>query len=633
MKKKENHTVKTDREFFYKIIAVCLPFLIIALLELSLRLFSYGDDLGLFTEYEPNKEFLVVNHHASKRYFLDPAFAPTGNRELFKKKKSSNTLRIFVLGESTTVGYPYFHNASFHRWLLFRMMHNYPEKHFEIINLSLTAVNSYTILGFAKELVNYEPDAVLIYTGQNEYYGGLGVASAQSIGGNPSVVNGLLRLRDMRTVQLLLNTFRKESKSANLKLENADMTRMEFMVGDQKIEYKSELYEKGLNQFRHNMDATLRVLSKNNIPVFLGNVVSNVKDIPPFIGENGADEAYRSAQSFWKEGKYEEAADYFMHAKDLDELRFRAPKELNEIIAELCPKYPRVYLVDVMEEMKKRSLCGVLGDELFTDHVHPNLKGYAIMASAFYGAMRASGFLPEATDEMTDMEVYHEMPVSPVDSIAGEFRIMRLKSHWPYNDKRFDKPIPERTIEEKLAASFYRKEESWLDTHNLLYQAYTKTNRLDEAAKVAEGVVLEYSEDPAFYDRASMDYGKNGQIKKAASYMRKSFQLSASFEKARYLFVYYLMMDEPVQALTFLDYAIDNNTGTLKLAPIKPLVQQVIALKRKLTEAPEDIAVMNEIANTYMKMDNRTTALLYVDRVLSVEPQNTVALQIKNQLK
>ena len=632
MKKPDGHITNNGKTFLFKLIAICLPILLIALLELSLRVFKYGHDLSLITEYEPNKEFFVVNQHASKRYFVDPLFAPTGNRELFKKKKTPGTMRLFVLGESTTVGYPYFHNGSFHRWLLFRLMHTYPEKHFEIINLSLTAVNSYTVYGFAKELAGYEPDAVLIYTGQNEYYGGLGVASAQTIGGNPAMVNMLLRIRDLRTIQLILNSFRKTAAPVSHEDENNGMTRMEIMVGNQQIPYKSALYEKGLNQFLYNMDATLRVLKKNNIPVFLSNTVSNVKDITPFIGESGANEAYQTGQKLWAEEKYTEAAEYFTKAKELDELRFRAPEELNDIIVELCRKHPHAYFVNTSEEMKKQSSRQVLGDELFTDHVHPNLKGYAFMANAFYNAMKESGILPKAKEEMTEETVLQEMPVSPIDSIAGEFRIMRLKSHWPYNNKQFDKPIPENTIEEKLAAKMFRKEESWLTVHNALYLAYEKAGQPDKAAKIAEGVVLEYSEDAAFYDKASMDYGKSGHIRQAALYMRKSFQLSASFEKARYLFVYYLMMDEPLQALPFLNYAIDNNTGNLNLSPIKPLVQQVMALKQKLAADAQNTAIMNEIAEIYIKMDNRNAALLYVDKVLSIEPGNTTALQIKAQL-
>ena len=99
-----------------------------------------------------------------------------------KKMKDDSTLRIFVLGESTTIGYPFFHNGSFHRWLQYRLMHTFPDRQFEIINLSLTAVNSYTVLGFAKELIRYKPDAVLIYTGHNEFYGTLGVGSSSRIG-------------------------------------------------------------------------------------------------------------------------------------------------------------------------------------------------------------------------------------------------------------------------------------------------------------------------------------------------------------------------------------------------------------------------------------------------------------------
>ena len=512
-------------------------------------------------------------------------------------------------------------------------MHTYPENHFEIVNLSLTAVNSYTVLGFAKELADYEPDAVLIYTGQNEYYGGLGVASAQTIGNSPALVNLLLRTRDSRVVQLILNSFLKIKRPAMLDEANDGMTRMEFMVGKQQIPYQSQLYEKGLNQFRYNMDAALQALSKNNIPVFFSNLVCNIKDIPPFIGENGANDIYAAAQLLWKEGKYDEARDNFLKAKELDELRFRAPEELNVIIEELCRKYPQTYLVNASEEMKKQVPHEVLGDELFTDHVHPNLKGYALMANAFYQAMKESRFLPEAKEEITEDAVFREMPVSPIDSLAGMFRIMRLKSHWPYNNKEFDRPIPERTVEEKLAAQIFRKEENWLAAHNALYLAYTNAGQPEKAVRVAEGAVLEYPEDPAFYDKAAMDFGKSGQIEQAAFYLQKSFDLSKSFEKAHYLFVYFLMMDAPSQALPVLNYAIENNTGQLKLEPVKSLVQQVIALKQKLSADERNVAILNEIAKAYLQMGNTTVSLQYVEKVLSIDSQNPEALQLKDQRK
>ena len=106
-----------------------------------------------------------MNDYASDKFFSDTANATKGNHEIFAVDKAPNTFRIFVLGESTTIGYPYFHNGSFHRWLQYRLARMYPERNFEIINLSLTAVNSYTVLDFGKQLAQYQPDAVLIYAG------------------------------------------------------------------------------------------------------------------------------------------------------------------------------------------------------------------------------------------------------------------------------------------------------------------------------------------------------------------------------------------------------------------------------------------------------------------------------------
>src|SRR5450432_1166168 len=201
--------ISKKRVLLFKVISILLPFLVLILLEVALRIFHYGHDLSLFREYPGDKNFLVLNPDASKRYFNDPALAPTGNSELFKKIKDKNTCRIFILGESTTIGYPYFHNGSFHRWLQYRLMQTFPDRQFEIINLSLTAVNSYTVLGFAKDLVNYEPDAVLIYSGQNEYYGTLGVGSSNKISGNPHIIQSILWLRQLRLTQLTTSLYYK----------------------------------------------------------------------------------------------------------------------------------------------------------------------------------------------------------------------------------------------------------------------------------------------------------------------------------------------------------------------------------------------------------------------------------------
>ena len=49
------------------------------------------------------------------------------------------------------------------------------------------------------EIIAIEPDAVLIYAGHNEYYGALGTASTESLGGSTILVRLYLGLRQYRT--------------------------------------------------------------------------------------------------------------------------------------------------------------------------------------------------------------------------------------------------------------------------------------------------------------------------------------------------------------------------------------------------------------------------------------------------
>ena len=658
----------------FKIIGISLPFLLLVLLEVSLRLFHYGNSLDLFIPYPANNDYLVFNPHASLKYFTDPAFATTGNIELFGKKKDANTCRIFVLGESTTIGYPYFYNASFHRWLHYRLMRTYPEKNFEIINLSLTAVNSYAIRGFAKEVANYEPDAVLIYVGHNEYYGAQGVGSTQSIGGNPVLVNFALELRQFRTMQLMTNWYRKITGLFIHHMVEVDATRMELMVASQQIPYQSNLFQRGINQFKSNIDATLRIFGKKNIPVFISNLVSNEKDLPPFVSAQDAeplpvafitkyDQGLKalankdsaSAQSLFLEanqifprhalcnfylgqltyhqGDFRNAKDYFDKAREFDLLRLRAPEELNQAIAEFCRQFKNVHLVNTKAMFEQQSPHQIIGNELIIDHVHPNLLGYSLISDIFYNALKTEHILPEqSSTKMSYAQLVKEMPITKVDSLSGIFRIHNLKSHWPFNDPQYKTELPVSNEEEKLAQKMALKQIGWKAANDSLYAYYVQNHRLEEAGKINEAMVLENPIDPAFNEKSAMMSGELKNYEKAVFYFTRSFRLSPSFKKAKYLFVILLKADQTEKAKPFLDYAIANNSAGLNLKPIKAVVETVIELQKKLVVNSSDVAVLNQIAEAYLKMDNRDGAQKYIDQVLKLDAKNKEAQSMLKQL-
>ncbi len=627
------------RIWTFRVIAMVLPFLLFLILEGTLRLFHYGYDTSLFIQTPDNSDYLVFNPAASKRYFTDQLNATSGNREPFHKVKEPGTLRIFVLGESTTIGYPYFHNGAFHRWLQYRVMRSFPDKKLEIVNLSLTAVNSYTVLGFAREVVRYEPDAILIYTGHNEYYGALGVGSTNRLGSSPALVNTLLWLRQFRVTQLLTRVVGKLSHLFSSDASKAGKTRMELMVGEQQIPYGSPLFDNGIQQFRTNMDKTLDIFHRKGIPVFLSNLVSNLRDQHPFISlpapnapgsasnasgsaaapdTSSAQYNYTVATQDWTNNDFPSAKQAYIRAKDLDALRFRAPEDMNAIITQLCGKYPNTHLVDTRAVFESASPHGIIGNSLLLEHVHPNLLGYALLSEAFYRALQQQNIIPtDSTKELSFPQLLTDMPITRVDSLAGAYKIDNLRNNWPFNSSGHDGPPPTReawhlsTEEEDLSYALAFEHLSWEEAMRQLYDYYSKTEDWAKAATVMEGLCLEHPADPAWYEKTAMIFGKLRDDKKAIFYFSQAFNRDPNFNRARYLFVLCLQDDRPVEAIPYLDYAIASNTAGMNLRAVRADAIQIIRLEKQLGRDSSNTTLRDTIANVYEHMGNKTAAQKY----------------------
>jgi tetratricopeptide (TPR) repeat protein len=663
------------KRLIFKTVAILLPFLVLFLVEISLRVFHYGNDLELFIEARNHPDYLVLNPAASKRYFINESFAPTGNSELFKKNKDDSTLRIFVLGESTTIGYPFFHNGSFHRWLQYRLMHSFPDRRFEIINLSITAVNSYTVLGFAKELIGYKPDAVLIYTGHNEFYGTLGVGSSNRIGNSTYVNRLMLLLRQLRLVQLLTNTYEKIKNLPASDEKYSGQTLMQRMVGDQQIPYGSKLFYQGVNQFVSNMNETLELFNNNHIPVFVSNLVCNDRDLKPFVsispdsirfpefGKNLALGISAYNQRDWPSasshlllankiydahamcnfylGNLSVARDdkikakfYFTRARDLDGLRFRAPSLINDTIPKLCSHFPYAHFVDMKAAFEDSSALQIIGNELMLEHVHPNLTGYAIMSDVFYEALKKEHIISPAKEyEYSFQKLLQNMPITAVDSLTGLYRISKLKSSWPFSAALTPDSIRISSEEEKLADSVAFWKMNWAHAMDVLYNYYLDRNDLSKAKTVMETLVLEHPTDAFLYDQTATMYGKMGNYEDAAFYFGKAFAISPSFTDAKTLFVIYLKLDQPAHAMPYLNYAIQNNASNVNFLPVKKYAGEVIGLKREFERDSTNLPVLNLIATTYMNMGNKDGAEKYINKILRADPKNKTALIMLEQIK
>lgn len=616
-----------------------MPFVFLFLVEMALRAFGYGHDLRLFVKDPQHDGYLVLNRYVSERYFSETENATIGNFEPFRAEKAAGTFRIFVLGESTTIGYPYFHNGSFHRWLHYRLMRTFPDQDFEIINLALTAVNSHTVYDMGREIADYAPDAVMIYVGHNEYYGALGVGSSSSLGRNISLVRLLVRLRHLRLVQLLGNFVSGIKKLVSGNTVDTRENLMKRMAAKQQIPFGSAEYKAGIAQFDRNLNDLCRTLEDRRIPVFISDLVSNEKDLKPFISASGdpalsARVQYGVAQKAYAKNDFNRAKKDFVRAKDLDLLRFRAPEAMNEIIQILPTRYSNVTLVVARETFEYHSPHGILGEEMLLEHVHPNLFGYALLSDAFYRVLvQKQGWKAEEGTELSLPQLRQQMPITTVDSLAGDYEVSILKEGWPFNQPMLPAQKGPKTPEEQLAGALVVKQITWPEAMNQLLIAYTEQNQPADALRVAEALVLEYPFDPSFSEQAgklSLDLRKNDL---AITYLKRAFRLNANPATAQKLFVTLLKADEPEEALPYLRITAAANGNPPALAGLIRIVERIIGLKKQYVQDTNNMQLNNELAAVYLEFANATAARKYVEKTLKLDPKNKAAFGMKSEIQ
>lgn len=441
---KTNSTSGTKR--LSRIIILLAPFLIILLLEITLRITNYGGSLALFVAGQDKElsDFLMCNQNLGQRYFFNQNTKPAPPKDLFLKTKPEHGYRIFVLGGSTASGYPYGNNMMFPRILNFRLSHIFPEKHIEVINTAMIAVNSYTLQDLIDEIFAQQPDAILIYAGHDEFYGALGVASRESFGTNRAVVHLFLKLQRFKTfilarnfVAAVRNGFDKIAKDKPT--VDPSETLMARIVAEQSIPYKCSLYDAGLAQFQDNLERILKKAQQHNVPVVLSELVSNIKDQPPFLSVRSdssqtAEHAFFEGKKHEQLGEYPEARKALSHAKDLDALRFRASEDVNDIIHAKAQQY-KTPVVPMKAWFEAKSEHGIIGGDLMIDHLHPTMSGYFIMADAFLNTMKENNLIDSQWDEsrvQSSINMEKEWGRTALDSAAANLNTFYLKGGWPF---------------------------------------------------------------------------------------------------------------------------------------------------------------------------------------------------------
>ena len=405
-------------------------FLLVA--ELGLTVAGYGHPGTFFLP--SSAKHLTANPQFPYRYFGKSVPPRDAHWVHLAKRKQEGSYRIFILGGSAALGVP---SPDFHfgRFLKVMLTEACPNQSFEIHNVALTAINSHVVRDIAAECVLYEPDLMIVYLGNNEVVGPFGPGSVfEGVAENLSVLRMSLAVKNTRIGQWLSDLAAADSGPSDW--EGLQMFLERTVPGDDPR--LARVYD----HLRANLTAICNSAEQADASVLLGTVAVNLKDCPPFASSGTADSKFiqevarslqnpqasgtqwipeiRSAlaaapesamlhyllgQCLLREGEQSAATKAFAEARDLDLLRFRADRRVNEIIREVAHDQAEkgVQLVDVEQVLAESAPAGVPGDEYFYEHVHFNPQGQYALARTFFPKVIAR--LPDGTCQGTEATI------------------------------------------------------------------------------------------------------------------------------------------------------------------------------------------------------------------------------------
>ncbi|MGE4605329.1 MAG: tetratricopeptide repeat protein, partial [Myxococcota bacterium] len=378
-----------------------------------------------------------VRRAANKRAFF--------NDQRFLSKKPTNTYRVFCVGGSTTYGRPYGDVTSFCGWLRVLLPIADPSRSWELINSGGISYASYRVAALMEELVQYQPDLFIIYSGHNEFLEARTYGELQE---SPALLLEVRAVLNQTRIYTALGKFVdtvRGTRSGEIMNENVLPGEVETLLDDSVglQAYRRDDHMKAgvLAHFRINLNRMIDIAESVDAGSILVTPASNLQHCSPFKSERNtelsdderaawaewmkkarrrmkrrrfdkalaaADEAvaidsrhagshYLRGQILYAASRFEEARLSFQTAIDEDVCPLRAPSESLRIVEEVA-KAREVPLVEWAQYLQGRAANGIVGEELFLDHVHSTIAANRMLALQIIELLHFTGEIDLASN-------------------------------------------------------------------------------------------------------------------------------------------------------------------------------------------------------------------------------------------
>jgi tetratricopeptide (TPR) repeat protein len=346
------------------------------------------------------------------------------NEQRFSRKKSSEVTRVFCVGGSTTYGRPYNDATSFCGWLREYLPAADPSQKWELINAGGISYASYRVAKLMEELIEYDPDVFVIYSGHNEF---LEERTYSGIIKTPEAVRGLQSaLGHTRTYSFmsgLMGRRRSGETGRGPVLTQEVYTILDNSAGLDRYTRDPVLEAKIQSHYRYNLARMVDIAQSAGAKVVFVTPAANVRDSSPFKSEHvsgltesqkhqweahqdNAEKQFQAkhyddalsaidqalaidggyahshflrGQVLQALGRAEDGRAAYVTALENDVCPLRILPEMREILAETAADR-KVPLFDYHAFLSKRSEFGAPGENWFLDHVHPTVTGHRLLA-------------------------------------------------------------------------------------------------------------------------------------------------------------------------------------------------------------------------------------------------------------
>jgi tetratricopeptide (TPR) repeat protein len=360
------------------------------------------------------------------------------NRQSFPRDKSPRAVRVFCLGGSTTYGRPYDDTTSFAGWLREFLPVADPSHEWQVVNAGGISYASYRVALTMEELVRYQPDLFVVYTGHNEFleqrtYGALRdtplpLRRLEEAASRTRIYSALERLQ-----RKLGETSGTIDPARDLLPAEVDAV-LDHTVGPESYTRDDQLREQILEHYRVSLVRMIALARQADADIIFVTPASNLRDFTPFKSQH-AEGLNADRQEAWLEhmeqagtefrtqqferaltaldqaaqiddrhailhflrGRvllrlehYAEARQAFIRARDEDVCPLRAITPMRQIVLDVAARH-QVPVVDFVALMDRNAQDGIPGFDWFLDHVHPKIEGHRQLALELMEVMETQG--------------------------------------------------------------------------------------------------------------------------------------------------------------------------------------------------------------------------------------------------